>query len=213
MQKISWIRVFFDITVIIILTVISQVVFQRIPPFHNGFFCTDYSIALPFKPSTVTSIVLGIITIFSPLLIILGTEIFMLIINKFRAKKNTPSRRKDFELYLCCWGIRNLPEFFGNVYFNLVFYYLGLTITNGLTNMVKLLIGRLRPNFLAVCRPIISPYLEVCNSTVSYVIPEVDFYCKNNNLKELNDCRKSFPSGHSSLIFYSMVNILINNLK
>jgi len=72
--------------------------------------------------------------------------------------------------------------------------------------MIKLIIGRLRPNFLAVCRPKVNPFLEVCtDGVVGYVVPGREFECGNEDVKEVDGSRKSFPSGHSSLVFYSMV--------
>jgi phosphatidate phosphatase len=205
-KAVSWFRVFCDLLVLLVLLVLSQLVLQLIPPFHAGFSCTDTSISLPFRPSTVTSLVLGLTTVLSPLLVILGTELVRITLLSCKRSKNLAHKRLDYTLHLCCWGARRLPDFIVHAYRHLTVYYLGLTVTNGLTNLVKLVVGRLRPNFLAVCRPRVNPFLEVCKAgVVEYVVPGVDFECGNADLKEVDASRKSFPSGHSSLMFFSMV--------
>lgn len=76
---------------------------------------------------------------------------------------------------------------------NLPTFVIGLIQTNVLTlcstNALKLLIGRPRPFFATAC--------------ISYV-EEGSFQCMGD-MKLVNDARKSFPSGHSSLSFSAMV--------
>lgn len=60
------------------------------------------------------------------------------------------------------------------------------------TNSFKILIGRPRPYFAAVCEGYISGSTTVCSG----------------NAHEVNEARKSFPSGHSSLSFATAVYLM-----
>jgi membrane-associated phospholipid phosphatase len=70
------------------------------------------------------------------------------------------------------------------------------------TDFVKYLVGRLRPDFIARCIPDYS----LVNNTMGYIMDNI---CTRNNTKIINDGRlrfgkwkifnSSFPSGHASL--------------
>lgn len=62
-------------------------------------------------------------------------------------------------------------------------YGFGLVLTLCVTEWLKIVVGRLRPDFLDRCQPVNG----VCTGL----------------FKLVNDGRKSFPSGHSSISFYS----------
>ena len=84
--------------------------------------------------------------------------------------------------------------------------YLLMTIllTQLLTSIGKLTVGRLRPHFLTVCQPDIIFSPEVCGSPAA---PEYirRFQCTGQEEERIRDARLSFPSGHSSAAFYSCV--------
>jgi hypothetical protein len=81
-----------------------------------------------------------------------------------------------------------------------------------LTDFIKVVVGRLRPNFLDVCRPDRS-ISELCSPNnhlnKTHLVPEVDFKCLNYDKPQIEESRKSFPSGHASLSFYSMVFLIL----
>ena len=58
-----------------------------------------------------------------------------------------------------------------------------------------------RPNFLDVCKPSENIYKTLCQ-TKKYLRPLEDFSCSNPNAYDIDESRKSFPSGHSSTVFY-----------
>lgn len=67
---------------------------------------------------------------------------------------------------------------------------LGLSLSSAMlaTNMIKNIIGRLRPDFLQRCNPITGSVLTVCTG----------------NARLIAEGRRSFPSGHTSLSFASL---------
>ncbi|BHF76471.1 hypothetical protein SprV_0501956900 [Sparganum proliferum] len=76
------------------------------------------------------------------------------------------------------------------------FYFLfgfGYATTALFVQVGKIVIGRLRPHFFAVCRPNI-----ISQTAYAYVS---NFSCSGTDAKQLHEMRLSFPSGHSA---YSM---------
>ena len=65
--------------------------------------------------------------------------------------------------------------------------FLSIGISELITQMVKAFVGRLRPNFYAMCG--FDTMTKTCTSSVAYI----------------KEARQSFPSGHSSLSFQGMV--------
>lgn len=96
------------------------------------------------------------------------------------------------------------------MFVNFEYFLFGLTANAGLTLLGKIVIGRLRPNFLAVCNPLKDPYVAICGSGKTFLIPGVDFECAPTvNPSELAESRRSFPSGHSSSTFYTMIFLIL----
>lgn len=117
MSTVSWIRIVFDITVLIVLTILSQVIFKSvITPFHRGFYCNDYSVNLPYNSSTVPNSVLAVLSLVVPFVVILGTEIARFIFTKVKSKNETTQKNINYYLNLFCFGKRKLPEQIGNFY-------------------------------------------------------------------------------------------------
>uniref|UniRef100_A0A8C0G875 Phosphatidic acid phosphatase type 2/haloperoxidase domain-containing protein n=1 Tax=Chelonoidis abingdonii TaxID=106734 RepID=A0A8C0G875_CHEAB len=75
-------------------------------------------------------------------------------------------------------------------------FLFGCTVGQSLTNMAKITVGRLRPHFLAVCRP----DLALLNCSRGYV---EEYACTVGPSQE-KEARKSFYSGHASFAMYSM---------
>ena len=73
------------------------------------------------------------------------------------------------------------------VHLTLLALFISIGYTNLITNVVKLSVGRFRPDFISRCNP---------SSLVSSTI-----VCNPVSSRILNEGRKSFPSGHSSRSF------------
>jgi len=80
----------------------------------------------------------------------------------------------------------------------------GFVIEHTFVEIAKFNVGRLRPNFLDVCRP----YFEIesatydCHNTTTPNHYVGSYKCLNHDYRE---SLLSFPSGHTSLITYAMV--------
>jgi phosphatidate phosphatase len=206
MKKVSWFRICFDVLTLLLLLTAMLLLITIAKPFQSGFYCDDYSVNLAFKENTVTNLYLILISLALPVCVIILTEITRFVIFKVNSARN--SMQSKHQIDLCCCKTRTVPNALVNLYANVGLFLFGLLANDVITNVGKITIGRLRPNFLSVCKPLVDPYKSAC-LTKSYVIPGVDFECGNANLREVQGARKSFPSGHSSLSFYGMVK---NNL-
>ncbi|XP_026548722.1 phospholipid phosphatase 2-like, partial [Notechis scutatus] len=76
-------------------------------------------------------------------------------------------------------------------------FLFGSAVSQSLTDLAKYTIGRLRPNFLAVCDP---DWTKV-NCSVYIQVEDV---CQGNS-RSITESRLSFYSGHSSFGMYCMM--------
>jgi phosphatidate phosphatase len=85
-------------------------------------------------------------------------------------------------------------------------FVFGLGITFLATSVSKNTIGRLRPNFMEVCRPL--PYWNqtICSDQNDLI---TDYTCTGTNSFMLKQIHMSFFSGHSSLTAYAMVYLVL----
>ncbi|MBN3303223.1 PLPP2 phosphatase, partial [Amia calva] len=150
--------------------VIMTLVFR---PFKRGVDCDDDSIRYPFKKDTITHGMLASVTISCTVLIISSGEAYLVYIQRLHSNS-------QFNQYLAA-----LYKVVGTFLF-------GGAVSQSLTEIAKFTIGRLRPNFLAVCAP------EVCKG---YML-EINCTGHPHNVTE---SRLSFYSGHSSFGMYCML--------
>jgi len=162
-----------DITAIVVLAVVSS--FTRVfPQFDRLFSLDDPDISLiHVDKDIVSSSTLAIVSVVFPAL-------FMI-------------------LFISLWKLLNRKA---KVMWTLYAFACGLAVTllinKIVTNILKTQVGRLRPDFLARCQPIVT------NSTVSFVSNSLVFYDERvctGIPSVINEGRVSFPSGHSSTAF------------
>ncbi|XP_077576031.1 phospholipid phosphatase 3-like isoform X2 [Stigmatopora nigra] len=78
-------------------------------------------------------------------------------------------------------------------------FLFGCCVSQSLTGVAKLSVGRLRPHFLSVCRV---TYTSL-NCTQGTYLATVN--CPNSNPSKIDEARKSFFSGHASFAMYTML--------
>ncbi|KAK2164158.1 hypothetical protein LSH36_68g11024 [Paralvinella palmiformis] len=169
-----------DLSIVIVAGVALLLVHVLVKPFDRGFFCDDETIQHPYREDTVPM----------PLCAAIGVAVavssfFVIECSLSLGCKKTRDRRPIHVL----WTIAKLMAIF----------CFGVGSTLILTETGKLCLGRLRPNFLTVCKPNISAIN--CTRFVEY------FTCTNTELSEkiILDSRKSFPSGHSSFVAFTAI--------
>lgn len=107
------------------------------------------------------------------------------------------------------------------MFVNYEYFLFGFALNACLTMLVKVLISRLRPNFLSICNPRQDPYESLCVTRLvvatasgagtnslgltKFIVPGIHFPCAPSvNKSLLAESRRSFPSGHASFSFYTM---------
>lgn len=155
---------------------------KAVTPHQRGFFCGDASITYPYVEREAIP---------DGLLIAGGIAITGLAI----------ALGECYRVRFC--GVRS-RAFVRNGYVSCLYkelgsFLFGCCVGQSLTNMAKLSVGRLRPNFLSVCN---ITYAAIGCAPGSYV-PHA--HCRQSNLKMVEEARKSFFSGHASFAMYTML--------
>ncbi|XP_062871953.1 phosphatidic acid phosphatase type 2D [Trichomycterus rosablanca] len=154
---------------------------KAVKPYKRGFFCGDPCITYPYVEKEAISdgvLITGGI-------IITGLSIAL--------------------VESCCVHLRRVKSraFVQNSYVSCLYkelgsFLFGCCIGQSLTNMAKLSVGRLRPNFLSVCNV---TYESLGCKLGDYV----ESVTCNNTEKAEEEARKSFFSGHASFAMYTML--------
>lgn len=158
-QPVHWIKFGLDFTSCLVLFLIFQALKIFAKPFKSSFYCNDYSIAMPFKHSTVTNGNLILIAGVFPFILIGGTELVRsYYAKKFPSPTGRSSTRFVYKIRCLDRQIMDVSERFGNLYINCGAFFFGLASVAIITDFTKVVVGRLRPNFLDVCQPNVDPY-------------------------------------------------------
>ncbi|XP_067947966.1 putative phosphatidate phosphatase [Watersipora subatra] len=186
-------RIFIDVIMLILVAVPSVVFkFANIQPTQRGFYCDDESIRYPYHSSTISTTALILVSGFMNIVIISICEIFHY--HGVRRKKEATTPEP------LIWKIRVNRCFYSICGYIWILGF-GLMANQGLTDIGKWTVGRLRPHFIQACDPANKTWINNCN--VGQYIEEV--ICTQPDQKIFNDLRLSFPSGHASLSAYAMV--------
>lgn len=146
-------------------------------PFKRGFFCDDESIRYPLKDDTIPYPLLAGVMIPFVLIMILCGEFLSVYFSRI---KNQSLGTK----YMAC------------IYKAVGSYVFGMAASQSLTDIAKYSIGRLRPDFLAVCKP------DRINCKTGGYIENIT--CTGDKFL-VDEARVSFYSGHSSFSMYCML--------
>ncbi|XP_030559970.1 putative phosphatidate phosphatase isoform X1 [Drosophila novamexicana] len=170
-------------------------------PYKRGFFCDDESLKHPFKDSTVRNWMLYIIGLVIPVGVILCIE--LLRSREESANGTGTSRRYVFMSY-------EIPDWLIECYKKMGVFAFGAAVSQLTTDIAKYSIGRLRPHFIAVCQPLM-PDGSNCDNATNVGKYITDFKCQGvgSSARMLKEMRLSFPSGHSSFTFYTMVYVAL----
>lgn len=160
-----------------------------IQPYRRGFFCDDQSISYPYRDDTVSDGMAALTCVVIPALFMVSIEGAHVYNSKVRKAKGRSSMCKIYIVH---------------IYRTVGAFLFGSACTLLISEVMKMLGGRLRPNYLSVCDP---DYSKFTCADGYVVIPDAS--CKGTNQNRLIDSRKSFPSGHASLASYGMIYLII----
>ncbi|XP_046356912.1 phospholipid phosphatase 1-like [Haliotis rufescens] len=154
-------------------------------PYTQGFYCDDVSIRLPYKSNTISTPALLTAGLALPLLTLFLTEILRVTLGR-----DDTFKTQNIDLMMAVKG-------FG-------IFLFGTMVNKVFTEITKYSVGRLRPNFIDVCRP---DFTSI-NCSQGYI---TDYTCTTteHGAREIRDSRLSFPSGHASFgVFCSVYAVL-----
>lgn len=150
-------------------------------PFERGFFCDDTSIRYPYKPDTISTTWLLILGFGASLIIVTVIELLNCVDRRRRHSCCSSSY-----LFYCVKGY--------------AVFLVGFVIDQLFVDAVKNKTGRLRPNFLDVCKPKYN--VTLCSERNVYI---TDYVCTSitHDASDVRDSRQSFPSGHAAFSMYT----------
>lgn len=198
-KAVKWIivRIVLDVLSLILVFLPFFILELGISPFQRGFFCDDNSIRYPYKDDTVSTLAITLSGLIVPIAIIIITEV----VRFFYAKK-VDVEPPPYRMSSTC----SIPHYVICFYKIIGIFLFGCAISQSVTNIGKFTIGRLRPHFLDVCKPVPSKY-NCTNANNFYVYVE-NVVCTGTDQHQLENSRLSFPSGHSSMAAYCAVFLL-----
>ncbi|CAI5777080.1 Hypothetical predicted protein [Podarcis lilfordi] len=159
---------------------------STIPPYKRGFYCNDESIRYPLKSGeTINDAVLCAAGILIAILAIIIGEFY-----RIHCLKETS---RSF--------IQN--PYVAALYKQVGCFAFGCAISQSFTDIAKVSVGRLRPNFIAVCRP----NFTLINCSQGYI---QEYQCFNDDESKVQEARKSFFSGHASFSLYTMLYLVVS---
>lgn len=153
---------------------------STIKPYQRGFYCNDESIRYPYKNGDTISD--GLLSAAGILIAVLSIIIG--------------------ECYRICYLKESSRSFINNLYISTLYkqvgvFIFGCAISQSFTDIAKVSVGRMRPHFLAVCKP----DFTTINCSLGYI----DNYSCLGDESKIQEARKSFFSGHASFSMYTML--------
>ncbi|KAA0198650.1 Phospholipid phosphatase 1 [Fasciolopsis buskii] len=161
---------------------IAMGILQNIIPYRKGYFANDQSIQYPYHSSTVPSSLLYAVT--SVLIVVAIVAVELIIARDYLSTKRS-----------------GIPLVLYAIYNHLIVAFFGYFLTIAITDVGKAAVGRMRPNFIDVCRPTPGQ-----TTHLGYIFP---YTCNAGTTSAQKDILKSFPSGHSSTAMYSAIFLCI----
>ncbi|SPP76338.1 putative phosphatidate phosphatase [Drosophila guanche] len=190
-------RLLMELLVIVVLLIPICIYEFAVDPVRRGFFCDDESISYPFRDNTITPVVLGLISGLFPLLVLLLVEY----VRHMRAGELSTT------VHLLGW---RMSTWYVELFRQAAYFSFGLLLTFDATEVGKYTIGRLRPHFLAVCQPQLTDG-TLCSDPANLhrYVENYECVAEGYTVADVRQSRLSFPSGHSSIVFYSMVYVAL----
>uniref|UniRef100_A0A915JGA7 Phosphatidic acid phosphatase type 2/haloperoxidase domain-containing protein n=1 Tax=Romanomermis culicivorax TaxID=13658 RepID=A0A915JGA7_ROMCU len=191
MERVHPLRIALDLFILSMAFMPVIICATAIYPYRRGFYCDDDTIYYPYRDSTVANINLYVFGLAIPLFSILIIEAYRTYVFEPRCL-NTKCEPK------VCVNGKPCSLYGTRLYYYIGYFLFGAALCQTLTDIGKYSVGRLRPHFVSVCQPTWSKL----NCTGHQYVEEP--YCTGDESK-IREGRLSFPSGHSSFGFYSMM--------
>lgn len=175
----------------LVILIVALVLITGQKPYRRGFWCSDESIRYARQEETVDVKELMLLCAGLPFIVILLTEIVASVkVQKLILSKFIKSARRASESGSSFWSrLRSVTYS----------WFFTLSMTAFITGIIKVQVGRLRPIFYHTCVPDVS-----CDDPVNQAVYITNYTCTGDASLD-NFIRSSFPSGHTSYTFSSMI--------
>ncbi|XP_027209873.1 phospholipid phosphatase 1 isoform X2 [Penaeus vannamei] len=180
-------KIVVDFVLLSIVTGCIFVVKKMWPPFQRGMFCGDKSISYPYVDDSdekVSDAALLLIGVVMPMGL-------MCVLEWFRVRREPVGKK----VVMCG---REINSWFWAAYSAVGPFLFGCATSQLTTDIAKYSVGRLRPHFIAICKPDWSKI----NCSEPYVDP---IPCTSDDAHRMKEARLSFPSGHASFSAFTMI--------
>lgn len=184
-----------DFVIIAIIAGIFGIVYYTVDPKISYFYCHETDIFYPYLVDAIPFWAVGIFGVLGPVLVILIVET----LNVYLLKTQRVNGRNGLKTFLI--------HFFHAI----SLFLMGAVTTVLLTEIGKRWVGRLRPYFMSVCKPNYSTLNCTSNGLTGIVYNPIytgGSFC-TGDAKKVKEARYSFPSGHSSFSWYTMLYTII----
>ncbi|XP_014364634.2 putative phosphatidate phosphatase [Papilio machaon] len=155
-------------------------------PYHRGYFADDDSLRLPYKQQQISEGLLAGLGFAFIIVTVVVTEFV-------RDKRGNSVGEKFVNGWL-------VPGWAWESYVTVGVYTFGAACQQLTVNAAKYVIGRLRPHFFDLCRPI--PNSSSPLNELGYIQA---YTCSGASAAQLKEMRLSFPSAHASYAMYTAV--------
>ena len=160
-EPVHLVKLFSDIISVLALVAIFIIIKLAGKPYKRGIDCNDFSVNMTYKDSTVTNLHLILISAVMPIVFLLITELVRFLLKKFdfinnndksgdESPNGTKKNKQLVKVRLFNRDVIKIREEFFNVYVNVGSFFFGLAATADITDFGKIIVGRLRPNFLGM---------------------------------------------------------------
>ncbi|KAM4552888.1 phospholipid phosphatase-related protein type 4-like [Odontesthes bonariensis] len=168
-------------------------------PVHSGYSCNDRSLSLPYilsRQEVCPLPLLFSLAFTAPTAtILIGEAILYCYLSRRSSATQTEA---DISAAGCNFNsyIRRAVRFIG-------VHIFGLCVTALITDILQLSTGQHTPFWLDVCKPNLT-YINMSTCDEAYILEDI---CSGQDLRLINDGRKSFPSQHATLAAFAAVYI------
>ncbi|XP_067644882.1 putative phosphatidate phosphatase isoform X2 [Eurosta solidaginis] len=190
-------RILLDFIIAVVLFIPIIVCEFVIEPYQRGFFCSDETIRYPFHENTMSILCVALLVIIIPIVIVITVEYT----RYYRCSRINKT---------CLLFGRKVPIWLAEFFKHASYLIFGGLLTYNATEVGKYTIGRLRPHFISVCQPQLADG-STCDAPQNIHRYVEAYTCVGIGYtpNDLREARISFPSGHSCMIFYTMLYLII----
>jgi len=200
LKTVPALRIITDAILLTLIWLPIPIIYTIPNPVQRGFHCNDMSIRLPEKPGLIPASVLYSVGCILPTITIALIEAYRIFMMEPRIFQGGERVKPHYQLL----G-QPVSPYLASLYIYLGYFYFGMAMNVFITDLGKYSVGRLRPNFIDICKP--DESVLNCHTVNPYQYFE-NVTC-HGDPRKVRAARLSFPSGHASFSSYTMTFLVL----